>query len=515
MPDSSQPGRLVGGRYRLVARLGAGGMGRVWRAHDERLGTDVAVKEVSLHFTLSEAQQAERLSRAEREARNTVRLRDQPGIVTVHDVVVEDGVPWIVMQLVDGRSLAEHVREHGPLSVENTAKVADTLLRALAAAHAAGIVHRDVKPANVLLADDGRVLLTDFGIAQHSGDNSLTATGVIIGSAEYLAPERARGSDSGPAGDLFSLGVTLYQAVEGVSPFRRDSPTATMSAVLFDQAPPPRRAGRLAPLLAGLLAKEPVQRPSVASALALLADGGDAGGTGIGAGGGGGIGRTSTRDLSEHTPHAPHHPIPSPTQSSAIPTYQPSSLVQPPRRTGLRIGLVAAAVVAVGAGGTLGAVYLTHSGKAPQTNPPVSTNSTTVPSTTPTSAPSTTPDTSPSTSPSTPHPAKTTTSTTPSPHGAKAGCAEALRDLTAFNKANPAANGGRDFQIAADRDLSAKLADDAALATDPAVKSAIQRESDGWKKFADFYAAGSASGMFGASTEIGNATSAAQSACTG
>ncbi|MFL6117734.1 MAG: serine/threonine-protein kinase [Catenulispora sp.] len=512
MPDQSEPGRLVGGRYRLVARLGVGGMGRVWRAHDERLGTDVAVKEVALPFTLSAAQQAERLSRAEREARNTVRLRDQPGIVTVHDVVVEDGVPWIVMKLVDGRSLGQHVRDHGPLSVENTAKVADTLLRALAAAHAAGIVHRDVKPANVLLADDGRVLLTDFGIAQHVSDNSLTATGAIIGSAEYLAPERARGADSGPAGDLFSLGVTLYQAVEGVSPFRRDNPTATMSAVLFDQPPPPRRAGRLAPLLAGLLAKEPAQRPSVASALALLADVGGAGGNG-----GGHVGTISlppTRELSEHIPRPPHHPVPSPTQSSGLPAYQPSYLVQPPpRRAGLRIGLAAAAVVAVGLGGTLGVVYLAHSDKSTQTNPPVSSSSTTAPTSTPSTTPSTTPDTSPSTSPSTPPPTTPTTSPTPNPSGDKAGCAEASRDLTAFNKSNPAAHGGKDFQIAADRNLAANLSADADLATDPAVKTAIQNESDLWRKFADFYAAGNAAGMYSMSTQIKQVTTAVQTTC--
>ncbi|GAA1995964.1 serine/threonine-protein kinase [Catenulispora subtropica] len=512
MPEHSEPGRLVGGRYRLVARLGAGGMGRVWRAHDLTLNIDVAVKEVSLPFTLSEQQHAERLSRAEREARNTVRLRDQPGIVTVHDVVVEDGVPWIVMQLVTGRSLAEHVREHGPLSVENTAKVAETLLGALSAAHAAGIVHRDVKPANVLLADDGRVLLTDFGIAQHVSDSSLTVTGAIIGSAEYMAPERTRGQDSGPAGDLFSLGVTLYQAVEGVSPFRRDSPTATMSAVLFDQPPLPTRAGRLAPLLAGLLAKEPAQRPSVASALVLL---GNEGATGSNR-----EGIPPTRDLTESAPRPPQHPT--------VPPHQPSYLVvPPPRRSGLKVGLAVAAVVAVSAGATFAVTELMHSSGSSQTNPPVSsgptgptrpTGPTTAPSpppTTPTSPDGVTTSTSPD-SLTTTGPNDETTSTSPStPTGAKAGCGEASRDLDAFNASNPAANGGKDFQIAADRKLADNLAADAKLATDPAVKTAIQSESDSWRKFADFYEKGDSQSMSKTIPETSKAIAAVNTACNG
>ena len=169
----AEPELLIAGRYRLVSRLGAGGFGRVWRAHDTQLAVDVAIKEVVLPPAMAAAEQEERLRRAEREARNTARLRDHPHIVTVHDVVIEDGVPWTVMQLVAGQLAGRARAEHGPLSVENTATVAEHDARALAAAHAAGIVHRDVKPANVMLADDGRVLLTDFGIAQHE-DDSLT-----------------------------------------------------------------------------------------------------------------------------------------------------------------------------------------------------------------------------------------------------------------------------------------------------------------------------------------------------
>ncbi|WP_051877169.1 serine/threonine-protein kinase [Streptomyces natalensis] len=262
---------MIGGRYRLVSDLGSGGFGRVWKARDETLRIDVAVKEIWLPPAVSEAEQAERLARAAREARNAARLRDHTHVVTVHDVVVEDGLPWIVMQLVDGCSLEEHLATHGPLSVEHAEKVARALLRALGAAHEAGIVHRDVKPANVMLTRGGDVLLTDFGIAVHHTDTALTTTGAIIGSVEYMAPERVRGTDGLPAGDVFSLGVTLYQAVEGFSPFRRGTPTGCMAAVLFEEAPPSKRAGRLAPLITALLDKDPDRRPDTRAALARLA----------------------------------------------------------------------------------------------------------------------------------------------------------------------------------------------------------------------------------------------------
>ncbi|MFF2074823.1 protein kinase [Kitasatospora sp. NPDC058162] len=270
MTEEAIPGRLIGRRYRIVRQLGAGGFGRVWQAHDETLGIDVAVKQLWLPPATSDGERAERLARAEREARNAARLRDRPHIVSVHDVLVEDGMPWMVMQLVSGGSLSDRLAAHGPLPVERAAAVARALLTALGAAHAAGVVHRDVKPANVMLADDGEVLLADFGIAVHQADTTLTATGAFVGSIEYIAPERARGVDGQAASDLFSLGVTLYQAVEGISPFRRDSATASLTAVLFDPPAPPRNAGRLAPLILALLAKEPEQRPGTAEALAML-----------------------------------------------------------------------------------------------------------------------------------------------------------------------------------------------------------------------------------------------------
>ncbi|MFF5260915.1 protein kinase [Actinomadura viridis] len=265
----TRPGRLVGGRYRLLEPLGSGGFGQVWEARDEALGVTVAVKGIWLPPG-TEAERGQRLARAEREARNAARLRDHPNIVTVHDVVIEDGVPWIVMRRVPGRSLEQRLRENGPLPVEEAAMVAAGLLNALGAAHAAGILHRDVKPANVMLAGNGDALLTDFGIAVHQADTAITATGLIIGSAEYLAPERADGADGNTASDLFSLGVTLYHAVEGLSPFRRDTPSGTLRAVMMHQPPPPQRAGRLTPLITALMHKDPAARPTVPQALHMI-----------------------------------------------------------------------------------------------------------------------------------------------------------------------------------------------------------------------------------------------------
>ncbi|MZD06463.1 protein kinase [Streptomyces sp. SID5785] len=200
-------------------RLGAGGFGEVWRARDERLGLDVAVKSVWIPLSVSYEERHQRLVRAEREARNAARLRDHPNVVAVHDVIVHDGVPRIVMQLVDGVSLQQRLEQNGPLGVGETVRIGAALLGALSTAYAAGIHHRAIKPANVMLTRDGHILLVDFGIAVHQHDTALTETGMIIGSVEYLAPERARGEPAGPAADLFSLGATLYQTVEGVVAF--------------------------------------------------------------------------------------------------------------------------------------------------------------------------------------------------------------------------------------------------------------------------------------------------------
>ncbi|WP_369202973.1 serine/threonine-protein kinase [Streptomyces sp. PU-14G] len=270
--DQVQPERIVGGRYRLVGQLGVGGFGRVWQAHDEALGVRVAIKEVCLPQRAdSDAEHREQVVRAAREARNAARLRDHPHVVAVHDVVMENGAPWIVMRMVDGCSLEERLRADGRLPAPLVTEMAAALLKALKAAHAAGIVHRDLKPANVMLTDDGQILLADFGIAVHETDTRLTTTGGVIGSAEYMAPERLNGLQDQAAGDLFSLGVTLYEAIEGVSPFRRNTPTATLAAVALHDPPPMRHADPVfASLVTALLAKNPEGRPSADGTLAVL-----------------------------------------------------------------------------------------------------------------------------------------------------------------------------------------------------------------------------------------------------
>ncbi|MGW6198297.1 serine/threonine-protein kinase [Kribbella sp. NPDC055110] len=269
MAEEVGPGYLVGGQYRLVELIGSGGFGRVWKAVDETLEVDVAVKQIWLPQSLSADERADALRRATREARNAARLRDHPNIVTVHTVVVDGDSPWIVMRWVDGHSLDRWIRTEGRVPAADVRRIADGLLSALEAAHTAGIMHRDVKPANVLLGQHNEVLLADFGIAVHPTDTTVTATGMFIGSAEYMAPERLRGSDE-PAGDLFSLGVTLYHAVEGVSPFHRTTAAATITAVMFDDPPDLQHAGDLRPLITALLAKNPKDRPSIGAARQLL-----------------------------------------------------------------------------------------------------------------------------------------------------------------------------------------------------------------------------------------------------
>ncbi|MBW4717108.1 serine/threonine-protein kinase [Saccharothrix obliqua] len=262
--------RVVGDRYELVAPLDSGGMGRVWRARDLVLDVDVAVKEVWLSPGVTGDERARRLARAKREARHAAVLRDHRNVVAVHDVVVEDDVPWIVMRLVPGESLDKRLAR-GPLTAVEARRLAGDLLDALEAAHAAGIVHRDVKPANVLLSTGGDALLTDFGIAVRDTDTTMTAAGALIGSVEYMAPERLNGEDGLPESDLYSLGVTLFHAVEGISPFHRDTPTATITAVLLAKPPRPVRAGRLATLIGRLMERDPAARPTIAEARAMLA----------------------------------------------------------------------------------------------------------------------------------------------------------------------------------------------------------------------------------------------------
>ncbi|MGW5333724.1 serine/threonine-protein kinase [Streptomyces bauhiniae] len=264
-------GQLVAGRYRLTDSIGSGGMGRVWRAHDEVLHRKVAVKELTAALYVSESDQHVLLARTRAEARAAARI-NHSAVVTVHDVLEHDGRPWIVMELVEGESLADAVKERGRIEPREAARIGLWVLRALRAAHTAGVLHRDVKPGNVLLGRDGRVLLTDFGIAQIEGDSTITRTGEVVGSVDYLAPERIRGHDPGAASDLWALGATLYTAVEGRSPFRRTSALGTMQAVVEEDAEEPRNAGPLAPVIAALLHKDPARRPDLATAERMLDD---------------------------------------------------------------------------------------------------------------------------------------------------------------------------------------------------------------------------------------------------
>ena len=269
-----QHDRLVAGRYRLLSPLGAGGMGTVWRGRDELLGREVAVKEVLFPRHLSEEDREVLRERTRREARAAARL-DHPSAVTVYDVVQQDGAPYLVMELVEARTLADVVRTDGPLSPQHTARVGLALLGALETAHRQGIVHRDVKPGNVLLGPDtaagpGRVVLTDFGIASTAGDASITSTGLLLGSPSYIAPERARGQSPAPASDLWSLGATLFTAVEGRPPYDGGDPLTTVTAVVTGQHEPFLAAGPLVPLLEGLLERDPAQRLSAERARAQL-----------------------------------------------------------------------------------------------------------------------------------------------------------------------------------------------------------------------------------------------------
>ncbi|MFC8671021.1 serine/threonine-protein kinase, partial [Streptomyces sp. NPDC057199] len=263
-PDAGAE-RLVAGRYRLLSVLGEGGMGTVWRARDEVLHREVAVKEVRAPVGQAVAQVERMYTRLEREAWAAARISAR-GVVTVHDVATDDGRPWIVMELVRGRSLADLIGSQGALPPREAARIGTEVLAALRAAHGAGVLHRDVKPANVLLADDGRVVLTDFGIATVEGDSALTMTGELVGSPEYLAPERALGRNPGPASDLWSLGALLYTAVQGRSPFRRTSPLSTLRAIVDDELPPPHRAGPLVAVIEGLMRKDPDERMSAVEA---------------------------------------------------------------------------------------------------------------------------------------------------------------------------------------------------------------------------------------------------------
>src|SRR5215207_3441721 len=263
--DTGPRTRVVAGRYTLGEVLGRGGMGTVWLATDRVLERQVALKEVTFSIDLTEEERGILRERTMREARAAARL-DHPHVATVYDVVEQDGKPWLVMKHVSARSLQDVLEEQGPLPPAAVARIGLDLLAAIEAAHDIGIVHRDVKPANVLVSGDGRACLTDFGIATTTGGSSLTTHGALIGSPSYMAPERANGEEPRPPVDLWSLGATLYAAVEGRPPFDRGEAMATLLAVVSEDPEPMLRAGPLAPVLTALLTKDPGRRSTVAQA---------------------------------------------------------------------------------------------------------------------------------------------------------------------------------------------------------------------------------------------------------
>ncbi|WP_405773558.1 serine/threonine-protein kinase [Streptomyces sp. NBC_01538] len=303
------PGDLIDGRFELLERLGSGGMGTVWRARDVVLHREVALKAVRSDAAATDVVR----ERVLREARALARL-NHAHVVTVHQIIEEDPHPWIVMELVSGVPLDKRL-ESSPLTPVEAARIGGQVLEALRAAHAAGVQHRDVKPANILLRHDGSAVLTDFGIAALQGATALTMTGELIGSPEYIAPERIRGPSDDPAADLWSLGVVLYVCVEGVSPLRRETSLTTLAAVLESDIPPPSRSGPLTPVLESLLERDPAARPDGARLAAMLeraAAGGTTGSTGS-------VERTLTAPRPEvHLPEGGGRPRPSPFRRKRV-----------------------------------------------------------------------------------------------------------------------------------------------------------------------------------------------------
>ncbi len=271
MQSVTGPGRVVAGRYELLDSVGHGAMGTVWRARDLRLDREVAVKEVRVPGPMTYQDRNVLRERSLREARVAARL-SHPGVVTVHDVIEAEGTPWIIMELVPSRSLAQVLAEDGPLPPARAAMMGMTLLEALGSAHAAGVVHRDVKPGNILVTTDGRAVLTDFGIATLHGDPGLTQAGMVMGTPGFCAPERIRGEPASPASDLWSLGATLYAAVEGRGPFEgQGSAMAVLANIVHGDPPPAKSAGPLGPVICALMRRDPAARPDANTARRMLA----------------------------------------------------------------------------------------------------------------------------------------------------------------------------------------------------------------------------------------------------
>src|SRR5260370_36710490 len=271
MQSVTGSGRVVAGRYQLLDPVGHGAMGTVWRRRALRLDREVAVKEVRVPGPMTYQDRDVLRERSLREARVAARL-SHPGVVTVHDVIEADGTPWIIMELVPSRSLAQVLAEDGPLPPARAAMMGMTLLEALGSAHAAGVVHRDVKPHNLLVTPEGRAVLTDFGIATLHGDPGLTQAGMVMGTPGFCAPERIRGEPASPASDLWSLGATLYAAVEGRGPFEgQGSAMAVLANIVHGDPPLATRAGPLVPVIVALMKRDPAARPDAAGARRLLA----------------------------------------------------------------------------------------------------------------------------------------------------------------------------------------------------------------------------------------------------
>ncbi|MET7909039.1 protein kinase [Streptomyces avermitilis] len=348
--------RVIGDRYRLDARIGRGGMGVVWRATDQLLGRQVAVKELAFDTSLSDEEARLQRERTLREARAVAQL-SHPNIIVVHDVVVEDERPYIVMELIDGGSLVDRISAGGPVDAREAARIGIDLLGALGRAHGAGVLHRDLKPANVLLeAGSDRVVLTDFGIAQVAGATTLTESGSFVGSPEYTAPERMSGVRTGPESDLWSLGALLCTVLSGESPFRRDSLGGILHAVVVDDIRPPAQAEPILPVVRGLLERDPDRRLGAVEAARLLREFLDTGRTPRVPTG---AGYTPTQRDVPHAqaPHADASPRPGPEGTPTAATAAQSA------RHSRRGVLIAAALVAAMAGaGVSAAALLMHKG---------------------------------------------------------------------------------------------------------------------------------------------------------
>ncbi|MGH3913435.1 MAG: serine/threonine-protein kinase [Pseudonocardiaceae bacterium] len=369
-------GELIAGRYRLVSRVGIGAMGVVWQAHDERLHRTVAVKQLLLHSGMDETEAEEANHRAMREGRIAARLH-HPHAITVYDVAEHEGKPCLIMEYLPAESLSTVLAIRGPLPPEEVARIGSQIASALTAAHAAGIVHRDIKPGNVLLAEDGTAKITDFGISRAVGDGTLTATGIMAGTPAYLAPEIAQGHGVGFPADVFSLGSTLYTAVEGAPPFGLDdNALALLYRIATSEITPPEQSGPLTPALSRMLERDVSQRPTMQQAqeeLAAIADLRPPL-----------IPPIPAPVLDPHLPatlastgpstrtEAPAVPAAAPSTNRAVPAAAPADRAGPPR---WRSAAIAVAVSLVVIGVLLGATLINDQRTAanPATSPPTTT----------------------------------------------------------------------------------------------------------------------------------------------